>query len=302
MELVNYVVCGVAMVVLLTCSGLGIFFPFVGFGGGNKTWRSLLSSVSAGVVLCVAWLHLLDDAQDSLEGLTDFPAANAAMLLGFLVMAACHAFAPCPHNSKEVPLLGSSSVPKDDVACLVDDHSTGSAPPNPRIVTRFHAMEVSISFHSVLIGLAFGFTVAWREQVGLGIALCVHQFFEGMALGTSGRQARLTSREWLRTYIVFCLSLPLGIAAAITLQLLSDVNSTANTTWRWSYGLASAFAAGTLTHIGVEMINHELDVQHHQTECVTPLSGEPSPSAAALLPLLGISAGAAVMAVLAVWA
>ena len=39
-----------------------------------------MASLSSGVVLSVSWLHLLDDAQQTLEDLTEYPAANCAVV------------------------------------------------------------------------------------------------------------------------------------------------------------------------------------------------------------------------------
>lgn len=208
---------------------------------GAKLRADCLSGLSAGVLLAVAWLHLLDDAQERLEGLTDYPAANLAMLAGFLLMSAVTAPAPCNHSSSAQALL-PSDVPK---RCAADQQQQ----------THFHVVEASISVHSILIGLGFGLGHANpEEQLVLGTALCVHQFLEGLALGMLGRRSGLGARALRCTFLVFTLSLPLGAAAAVAVRYacagVSDSRS-----FLWLTGLLNAFAAGTLTHIGVAMIS-----------------------------------------------
>ena len=78
-------------------------------------------------------------------------------------------------------------------------------------------LEASISLHSVLIGLGYGLgELGGQEQLVLGFALCVHQFLEGLTVGMLGRSSGLSRNGWRCTYLVFTLSLPLGVAAGLT--------------------------------------------------------------------------------------
>ena len=201
-----------------------------------------LSGLSAGVLVAVAWLHLLDDAQERLEGLTEYPAANAAMLAGFLFMNGVQTLTmPCHHSpsSAGLPLLPTNSEPK-----------TRAGVERLRV---FHVLEASISVHSVLIGLGFGLgELGGQEQLVLGLALCVHQFLEGLTVGMLGTKSGLSRRGWRCTYLVFTLSLPIGVAAGVTVRHIYD-GFDDNLTFRWCAGLLNALAAGTLTHIGVHM-------------------------------------------------
>lgn len=199
----------------------------------------ILADLSAGVLLSVAWLHLLVDAMEKLEGLSTYPAANASMLAGFLVMAGWQFFLPCHHTvAGKLPLLHPSESPADPCATR----------------RRFHMLEVAVSFHSILIGVGFGFAeTGWQQQLELSLALCVHQFLEGLAIGSLGRQCSLGSFEWIRTYLIFSFSLPFGALAALGVQVVSPFDDQ-STPYRWASGLLSAFASGTLTYIGVAML------------------------------------------------
>ena len=163
------------------------------------------------------------------------------MLFGYLLMATWATVAPCHHTqSHQVPLLQQGNVEE------------------PIDARTFHAMEASISLHSVLIGIGFGLAqTGWQPQLELGLALCVHQLLEGVAIGALGRRVgptKLGRFEWGRCYAVFCLSLPLGaiVAVAVRAAVAFD-DQTAE--FRWTSGLLGAFAGGTLTHIGVEMLH-----------------------------------------------
>lgn len=257
---------------------------------GHRTETDVAAGISAGVLLSVAYLHLLDDAQERLGGLTDYPAANAAAVVGFLVMSISQALVPCLHGeSKFVPLLP-----------LDDDELDGGRMARARL----YALEASISLHSVLIGLSIGFAESeWTELLVLAIAMTVHQFFEGFALGMMARRSQLTRLAWQVTCVVFTLSLPLGGFTSITLKALFS-SFASSTTYFWVSGLLNAFAAGMLTHIGVEMVNHELTGSHtHVCSEISPnKQSNRGSSAGILLKVFSVITGAVLFAILAIWA
>ena len=240
-------VCAGVTVVLAVVSALGVFVGRDGDGsGGPKRGEGLIASLSAGVVLSVSWLHLLNDAQDTLQDLTEYPAANCAMLVGFLLMWLCQAQTRCHHSSGSPSSWGGEAMllPCQSAEnCIAPTVFKAPSPPDSAMVTRFHVMEASISFHSFLIGLGIGFAQGgWRAQLVLGGSLCVHQFFEGCAVGTVGKLCQLSKNAWLWTFVIFSLSLPSGVAIAIAAQLLATVGS--NVGYQWALGLLTACAAG----------------------------------------------------------
>ena len=117
---------------------------------------------------------------------------------------------------------------------------------------------------------------------------------------------------WVRAFLLFSLSLPVGVAAAVSVQLAYH-SMEDDATYCWVTGLLNAFAAGTLAHVGVEMITRELEASqqgHHQPP-EEPCAATPKPPCAASLSalhsqrvraMLAISLGAAMMCVLAIWA
>ena len=229
-----------ALVGIAACSALGISISSSNAANGLQS--EVLTGLSAGVLVSVAWLHLLDDAQEKLDGLTEYPAANAAMLAGYLLMACVNSGTMCHHHSNAVPLLPTSS-PKGN------EHGASG------LSQRFHVLEASISLHSILIGLGIGLaTTGWRQQVVLALALCVHQFLEGLALGMLGRTSKLSRLDWQRTFLAFTLSLPIGAAAGALVRCVYT-DFAGNRAVRWCSGLLNAFAAGTLTNIGVGMVS-----------------------------------------------
>ena len=297
---------GGVMLWLAVTSALGVCLPARANLSTSLT-TDLLANFSAGVILSVALLHLLDDAQERLGKLSEYPAANAGALVGFLVMVATQAFIPCLFGqSTRTPLLPTSQF---------DGGST---------LASFYALEASISLHSVLIGLGIGFAQSgWTELLVLAMAMSVHQFFEGFALGMLARRTQLSQTGRRLTCLIFTLSLPLGCASAVAAKAAARGFETSSS-YLWVSGLLNAFAAGMLTQIGVEMVNHELTGSHaHSCADLAPLVREERPGAAEsdrcspgcalaperppslahrLLKVSAIAAGAALFGVLAIWA
>jgi zinc transporter ZupT len=213
--------------------------------GGHSLTSEVMPGLSAGVLLAVAWLHLLDDAQARVQGLTEYPAVSAAMLLGYLLMATLQAtLQPCHHT----PHLASAGLP------LL---SPGSAPAKrgePAQKAVFHVFEASVSLHSILIGLGFGLGDLDDHELSiLGVALCIHQYLEGLTVGMLGRTHGLSRQELRFTLVLFSLSLPAGVVAGIAARrLYADLDD--SLAFRWGSALLNGLAAGTLTHIGVHML------------------------------------------------
>ena len=223
------------------CSILGLLSAQASVIAGSSRGLECLKGMSAGVLVAVAWLHMLDDAQERLEGLTMYPAANAAMLTGYMMMATVQELSrPCHHapSAAGLPLLSNGS---------------------PQHIHTFHVSEASISIHSVLIGLSFGLgELGAQEQFVLGLALSVHQCLEGLAIGLLGMKSGLRRSAWRWTYLVFTLSLPLGIAIGFAARQMY-AGLAHDLTFRWSSGLMNGLAAGTLTHISMHMVSAHAD-------------------------------------------
>jgi zinc transporter 1/2/3 len=111
-----------------------------------------------------------------------------------------------------------------------------------------YIIEASIAVHSILIGIALGVGTEEPEITSLLIALCFHQFFEGIALGGAVAKAQ-QSRGFLVTLIgLFSVSCSLGVAIGIGITEYFDES---NPEVGWITGIFGSLAAGTLLYIGL---------------------------------------------------
>jgi zinc transporter 1/2/3 len=107
--------------------------------------------------------------------------------------------------------------------------------------------EISISVHSVLIGLALGITTG-DEIVSLLIALTFHQFLEGVAIGTAAVYAGMKLRTVAVLSLIFALTTPIGIAIGIGVRSSFNEN---DPTALYTQGVLDALCAGLLIFLAL---------------------------------------------------
>jgi zinc transporter 1/2/3 len=112
-------------------------------------------------------------------------------------------------------------------------------------------VELGFSVHSVFVGLAVA-NAAEADFRGLLIAICFHQFFEGLALS-----ARLSASglSWKRDAIfaaIFSLSGPLGLSLGLfAASAASSLNSGA---YLVTQGVLDSIGAGIMLYLGFSML------------------------------------------------
>ena len=108
-----------------------------------------------------------------------------------------------------------------------------------------YMLELGIALHSIFIGIALG-VLAGSEFLAMTIAICFHQFFEGVALGS--RIADLTfKKKWLPIVLVliFALVTPFGVAIGMGMRSGYRANSVENLIIT---GICNSIACGVLLY------------------------------------------------------
>ncbi|KAJ1927468.1 hypothetical protein IWQ60_002891 [Tieghemiomyces parasiticus] len=153
-----------------------------------------------------------------------------------------------------------------------------------------YILEVGIAMHSVLIGLALG-TSSGPEFVSLWVALILHQFFEGFALGSRLAEltfARITTP--LLSALAFAVSTPIGIAIGMGIRTTYQPDSPTNLVVQ---GVLDSLSAGILLYAAlVNLIAQEF----------SQASFFQQPNRLKALYFLSMYLGAAAMAVIGIWA
>jgi zinc transporter 1/2/3 len=155
-----------------------------------------------------------------------------------------------------------------------------------RLITKAFIMEIAIATHSIIIGVAFG--ALGDDSLGtirvLFAALSFHQFFEGIALGSSLVSARRALGGWMVVsfIVIFVLTTPVGIMIgmlAVAPEAAHEEASEAahgralggeahgsessSPNQLFAQGVLNALAAGNLIYIAlVEMIAEDMSATH----------------------------------------
>ncbi|EMG49921.1 hypothetical protein G210_5129 [Candida maltosa Xu316] len=226
--------------VIFALSSLGSMFPLVSRRYTKlqvPSWVFFICRYfGSGVILATGFIHLLADASETLTEpclggtFEEYPWAEAIALIAVFLVFTFDSIAHKRLHDQEKPqgqivlvntqdsnpskssvfLLNQTTVSENSSVEQHCDEISKSKMLNCVI------LECGIVLHSIFIGLSLA--VSDDEFVSLYIALCFHQFFEGLGLGT-----RFAGVMWPQKYhfvpwfmaFVFSLSTPLAVAAGL---------------------------------------------------------------------------------------
>lgn len=116
-----------------------------------------------------------------------------------------------------------------------------------------YMIEVGVSVHSILVGLAVG-VVSGSALIPLLIALVFHQFFEGLALGARIADANLPKLSEFILGAIFSLAAPIGISVGIGVYAVLNTNGPA---FLLVQGILDSLCAGVLLYTGFMLLLHD---------------------------------------------
>lgn len=131
-------------------------------------------------------------------------------------------------------------------------------------------MEFGVTIHSVFVGLAVG-VVSDDKLTELVIALCFHQFFEGIALGSRLAEASFHQKHLeMLLSLAFSIASPVGMSVGVALISSGRLNPNGST-FLLVQGSFDGFCAGILLFLGYGLIFNDFtaDMQRHcDRQCV----------------------------------
>ncbi|KAH7460652.1 Zinc-regulated transporter 2 [Phytophthora ramorum] len=115
--------------------------------------------------------------------------------------------------------------------------------------------EAGVIFHSVIVGLDLGVTTG-TEFKTLLIALCFHQFFEGVAIGSAALASIKSRNKLFMINLAFAITTPIGQVIGIGIR---NSYSSESTTALWVQGVFDCVAGGILLYTGlVELLTYNM--------------------------------------------
>ena len=287
-----------AIFLVLGASALGTAAPLL-----TKRFRdvrnvrflfSLGKQMGTGVLLGLSYVHLLDPATKQLSDpilgspWVDYPFAMLFALLATLVMHLLETLMKerVPSHHYRHKKLGSSG---DNAPPLnLPPTSSSKITQGAKEAIAAFILEAGLSVHSIVIGITIG--VAPNSHLaGLLSALCFHQLFEGLALGSVLADLGFSSLKETSLALIYCVSAPIGIAIGIGVQSTYDEES-----------LAAKVVQGTLDAVSAGIIFYVAFIQMLGQEFIADWkASEGWIRKAALLAVMWIGAG--VMSLFGIW-
>lgn len=246
----------IASIFILFCASLlGVVLPLYfssSDSSGEETAAShksmaesdgfrITRTFAAGVMLGVGFIHLLNDGVDKLTSVSlDYPSlgftlatVGAMIVLGFEQIAVMLIGRVDVGSIKlsELKHVEAGRGTDNELEVLGSDTIRGSCDHNHAIdmiagsdsfsvIVKAYMMEISVAIHSVIIGIALG-SLGGPDNIqslqALLIAICFHQFFEGLGLGTVIKAAslQLGMKKIIIFAVTFALTVPIGVMVGI---------------------------------------------------------------------------------------
>ncbi|POM68671.1 Zinc transporter ZIP protein [Phytophthora palmivora] len=115
--------------------------------------------------------------------------------------------------------------------------------------------EAGVIFHSVIVGLDLGVSTG-TEFKTLLTALCFHQFFEGIAIGSAAINSMTSGRKLMMINFAFAITTPIGQVIGIGIR---NSYSSESTTALWVQGIFDCVAGGILLYTGlIELLTYNM--------------------------------------------
>lgn len=165
------------------------------------------------------------------------------------------------------------------------------------VIVKAYMMEISVAIHSIIIGIALG-SLSGDENVSslyaLMIAICFHQFFEGVGLGTviEGARLQMGTTKIMIFSIIFATTVSIGILIGILISKERAPGEGPSVDETYATGCFNSLAAGILIYVAlVEMVAEDFQTasiaKNYQLKIAM---------------FLALMLGTFIMAVLAIWA
>ena len=239
----------------LYCLAISVFSLVGGLLPGwvkmTHTRTQTIMSFVAGLMLGVAFYHLLPHSITSLEGLGAVDVSVWWMMVGLVVMLLL--LRMFHFHQHEFPVTGDEHHGHDHVE--LPTHTLG-----------WLGIALGLALHTVIDGMALGAAMQGELAtdagggvlaIGVFLAILLHKPLDALSI-TSIMQAGGWSRRWqLGTNLVFALMCPLGaLLFFFGVEVFNDIG-------RYAVGVALAFSAGAFVCIALSDLLPEVHFHSH---------------------------------------
>ncbi|OQR84815.1 Zinc (Zn2)-Iron (Fe2) Permease (ZIP) Family [Achlya hypogyna] len=236
----------------------------------NQSGMEMLSSFGFGVVISTAFVHMIPPAITTLnnkclglnyEGVAMVIVLATIYLMQLLETELMIVLSKYTTGAKDME-AGVATPARSPELAHGHAHGVVSATPTDeesalRQKISVLIFEAGVAVHSVIVGVELGVS-SGDEFPTLIVAICFHQFFEGVAVGSSALSAFSDMKTLSLSAFAYALTTPLGVVIGI---LISSSYSDTSPTALWVKGTFDAIAGGILVYTGiVELITYHYTI------------------------------------------
>ena len=247
----------------------------------SRRFLSLGNALSGGIFLGIGFIHLLPEASEALEGVSDYPVAPLLTAIGVVVL-----------------LLIDRVLFELGATADRDSSADARQPIYPMVLL------VMLSIHSIVTGIALGIESEVAASVLVLFAILCHKGSEAFALMVSVQAAGADRKRLRQVLTIFVLMTPTGIILGALASGLFEGHAA-----HLVEGSFNALAAGTFIYIAildvidVEMSRKDDHIAHFVRSSLLGIDDVPMPERDRdrILKFILIFIGLASMAILALW-
>jgi zinc transporter 1/2/3 len=221
--------------VLLVGAGGGIFSVKLSESRNSRRLFSLGNAFAAGVFLAAGLLHMLPDANEGFNALSDFPWAYLGCAIGFIMILFL----------ERVILAGHEAV-----AEALEQHC--DAAHKRQLSFHLIVLTLILSVHSIIAGIALGPERSMTHSAIILFAILAHKGSASFALAINLMKERTAGKIVFKIITFFCFMTPIGIVLGILID--KAMTGTAQQIVTASF---DSLAAGTFLYVSILGIAHE---------------------------------------------
>ncbi|KAF4659142.1 hypothetical protein FOL47_007712 [Perkinsus chesapeaki] len=215
--------------------------------GRGSLWFGCGCALASGVMLSVAFNHMLDGASTTLKAYLDFPlgqclAGNAFILL-FLLDKLIHTYSVAKVISEDGEVDEEASKVNAGDTVRSEGPAAAVSESSPKGIFSAILVFVALTIHSLAEGLSLGSAVGVKSTLAISVASIAHKGLAAYALGVALASASMTKQATWAQWVAFALSTPLGIAFGMIIS--QTVEATADLV----SAIFSGLAAGTFIYV-----------------------------------------------------
>ncbi|KAG3245319.1 hypothetical protein PI124_g9930 [Phytophthora idaei] len=239
-----------AIFIILAVSAAGTLVPIISQkipqSNANPIAMEAIRSFSFGVVLSTGLIHMVNEGVQKLSDealgsiVEDYGCLGLAVVLATLMLLHLIECESVVFFGGQGSVLHAKETEQD---------------PNIRRKIATIIFEAGVIFDSVIVGLDLGVTTG-TEFKTLLIALCFHQFFEGIAISSAALGSIKNRKKLFLVNLAFAITTPIGQVIGIGIR---NSYSSESTTALWVQGVFDCVARGILLYTGlVELLTYNM--------------------------------------------